>query len=337
MGDAEDFETDMQTIRDYTRAVIEWQTKLVVVYTNALASVETTLSSASPEEATPDVLGTILKSGLTSLEELAVGVVKSRTGADLSAVTSMLHAIWDEVDRAEEAAESLEAGEWIRKLRTGITNAYGQGQNGDALREDIEGEYKQGDTGERGGYIGGIQNELAALRTIRMPRVECIELSMYEAWINRFFDNDCMEGTGTVVLTFSDDETPESATVNVMLGDRIAGALNGIMSGAGIRRIMDLKVVKKVCRGTACMCFEGNNVVRASTNDENAEQFLISPQTWVSVRRNTPFPEYDHRSRIAVGGDDGETRTMAGARGRDARGGGEVGAQRAATCAVRAA
>jgi hypothetical protein len=280
MGDAEDFETDMQTIRDYVRAVVEGQSKIAVAYTNALANVETTFRSASATEAKPNILGAMLKSGVKSLEKAAVSAVKSETGADLGPIVEMIQAVWDEVDRAEKAGQSLSAGEWIKNLRTEITNAYTQGRSGDELREQIENEYKQGDAGERGGYIGGVQNELAAVRTIKVPRTERLELAMYEEWINQYFDNDCMDGSGTVVLLFSEEGAPDSAKVNAVFGDKIAGALNNVMSSAGVGRLMDLGVVKKVCRGETCMCFEADNTVRKATSDDHAGQFLSSPETW---------------------------------------------------------
>jgi hypothetical protein len=280
MGDAEDFETDMQTIRDYVHAVIEGQTKIAVAYTNALANTETTFRTASATEAKPNILGAVLKSGIKSLEKAAVSAIKSETGADLGPVVEMMQAVWDEVDRAEKAGQSLSAGEWIKNLRTKITNAYTQGRSGDELREQIENEYKQGDAGERGGYIGGIQNELAAMRIIKVPPTERLELAMYEEWINQYFDNDCMDGSGTVVLLFKDDGAPDSAKVNALLGDKVAGALNSVMSAAGIGRLMDLGVVKKVCKGDTCMCFEADNTVRKATNDDDVGQFLSSSDTW---------------------------------------------------------
>ena len=285
MANGDDFDTDMQTIRDYVHAVVEAETKVVIAYTSALANVETTLQSASPSEATPDILGAVLKSGLKALEKEAVTAVKSATGADLGPVADMIHALWEEVERAERASQSLAAGEWIKTLRTEITNAYTQGRSGDDLREQIETEYKDGDEGERGGYIAGVQNELWAMRTVKAPRAECVELAMYEAWINQFFDGDCMDGTGSVLLQFSEDGSPESAKVNAVLGERVAGALNVIMAGAGVHDVMGLGVVKKVCRGDACMCFEPDNTVRKTTEDDDAERFLSDQATWRNFAR----------------------------------------------------
>lgn len=43
---------------------------------------------------------------------------------------------------------------------------------------------------------------------------------------------------------------------------------------------MDLNVVKKVCRNTECMCFEGNNTVRKDVLNDDTHAFLTSPDNW---------------------------------------------------------
>ena len=114
--DAVEFDTDMQTIRDYTSAVVETQTKIAAAYTGALANFETTVRSASATEAKADLVGAVLKSGLKAVEKEAVTAVKEETGADLGPIVDMLHAVSDELDRAAKAAESLAVGDWIKEL-----------------------------------------------------------------------------------------------------------------------------------------------------------------------------------------------------------------------------
>lgn len=285
MGAAEDFDTDMQTIRDYVALVTEKQTRLVIAYTSALSSVETTLQTASPEDASPDYLKAVVKSGLKSLEKVALQAVKERTGADLAPVADVIHALADEAERAARAAAGLGAAQFIGGLRASITNAYTRGRTGDALREQIEAEYKQGDEGQRGGYIAGVQIEKDAVEQVEIPAVETLERALLEGWINEAFSGDVMEGPGIVVIQFDSDGALESATVEAPLGDRVAGSLNRIMPAAGTTRLMDLDVVKKVWFGDRCMCFDGNNAVRKSTNDSAAEQFLTSEATWALATR----------------------------------------------------
>jgi len=185
----------------------------------------------------------------------------------------------------------MSAANWIKSTRSAVTNAFTQDQSGEDLRIQIENEYKQNDEGGRGGYIAGIQTELDAMRSIvsheepLIPRVERVELAMYEGWINQNFNNDCIDGTGVIVVQYDDDGAFRSATVNAPLGEKIAGALNRVMSTAGVDQLMKLDVVKKMCEGDSCMCFEGNNEIRKHTLNEDAEAFLMSTQTWDMATR----------------------------------------------------
>lgn len=275
-----DFDTDMQTIRDYVNAVVETKTKIAMAYLSAVDNFQTTVQSASKAEAKPDMLSIVMKTGLKAAEKAAVTAIKAETGADLGPVADMVHGIYDEIERAAKAAKNLAVAEWIKGFRTSVTNAYTQDQTGTALRKQIESEYNDNDEGGRGGYIGGVQIELDALQTVVVSPSEVLEVAMYQAWINKQFNGDCMDGSGRIDLQFDDDGTLSSATVNAAQGDKLAGALNNVMSGAGLNQLMDLDVVKKVCKGDHCICFEGNNVVRKDTDDEEAHAFLMSRDTW---------------------------------------------------------
>ena len=284
---AVDFDTDMQTIRDYVQAVVEAKARIATAHLSAIDNFQTTVASASPTEAQPDFLGVAFKAGLKMAEKAGVTAVKEATGADLGPLVDLVHAISDEIDRAAKAAQNLAAAEWIKSLRTAVTNAYTQDQTGSALRDSIENEYKQHDEGGRGGYIAGIQNELAAMQSVVAPKTELLETAMYESWINQNFNNDCMDGTGIVYVQFDDGGTLSSATVKAPLGDKLAGALNNVMTAAGKSRLMDLDVVKKMCKGDDCMCFEGNNVVRKAATNDDTQLFLSSGDTWGQLTRFT--------------------------------------------------
>jgi hypothetical protein len=277
---ATDYDTDIQTIAKYVAAVVEAKAKITTAYTAALDNVQVAFQTASPQEAKPDVVGVLLKSGLKTLQKVAVDAVKESTGADLGPLVELATALNEEVDRAAAAANNRAAAEWISTLRATIVNNYTQGQTGEALRKQIEDEYKGNDEGGRGGYIGGIENELEAVGQVKPPSVETIAASMYVSWINQNFNNDCMDGTGFIYLQFDSDGNTSSAKVVAPLGDRVAGALNDVMAQAGVSHLMDLDVVKKVCRDSTCMGFEGNNTVRADTNDDDAHAFLTSSDNW---------------------------------------------------------
>jgi hypothetical protein len=279
MGNS-DYDTDIQTIRDYVSAVIEAKAKIATSLLVAIDNFQTTVTSASAADAKPDFLSVVLKSGLKIVEKTAVTAVKESTGADLGPLVDIIHAASDEIDRAAAAGKSLAAAVWIKSTRTAIANAYTQDQTGEALRKKITDEYNANDEGGRGGYIGGIQNELDAVGKVQAPVAEIPEVAMYQAWISQNFNNDCMDGTGIVYIQFDDTGSFTSAAVVAPLGDKIAGGLNNQMSAAGMSRLMDLNVVKKVCKGSICMCFEGNNTVRKATDDDQAQTFLQADSTW---------------------------------------------------------
>ena len=279
MGNS-DYDTDIQTIRDYVSAVVEAKAKIATSLLVAIDNFQTTVTSASAADAKPDFLGVVMKSGLKIVEKTAVTAVKDSTGADLGPLVDIIHAASDEIDKAAAAGKSLAAAVWIKSTRTAIANAYTQDQTGEALRKKITDEYNANDEGGRGGYIGGIQNELDAVGKVQAPVAEIPEVAMYQAWISQNFNNDCMDGTGIIYIQFDDDGSLTSAAVTAPLGDKIAGGLNNQMSSAGISRLMDLDVVKKVCKGSTCMCFEGNNTVRKATDNDQAQTFLQADSTW---------------------------------------------------------
>ncbi len=282
---AMDIEIDMQTIRDYVSAVVETKSKIATAYLSAIDSFQTTIQFASPQEATPDILGAVLKSGLKAAEKAAVSAVSAATGASLAPLADMMHGIYDEIERASKAAQGLAVADWIKGIRTAVTNAYTQDQTGEALRKQIEDEYNNNDEGGRGGYIAGIEIELEALRTAQVPKEEALQATMYQAWINQNFNNDCIDGTGIAYIQFDDEGNLLSATVQAPQGDKVAAALNQVMNGAGIYSLMDWDVVKKVCRGYDCMCFEGNNVIRKPATGDDTQAFLTAPETWQKLRQ----------------------------------------------------
>jgi hypothetical protein len=277
---ANDFEVDMQTIRDYVSAVVETKSKIATAYLSAIDNFQTTVQFASPQEATPDILGAVLKSGLKAAEKAAVSAASEATGASLGPLVEMVHGIYDEIERASKAAQGLAVAQLIKDIRAAVTNAYTQDQTGEALRKQIEDEYNNNDAGGRGGYIAGIQIELAALGSAQAPKEEVLEATMYLAWINQNFNNDCIEGTGIASIQFDDEGNLTSATVQAPQGDKVAAALNKVMNGAGIYSLMDWDVVKKICRGYDCMCFEGNNVIRKPATADDTQSFLTAPETW---------------------------------------------------------
>jgi hypothetical protein len=278
-----DFETDMETIRDYVSAIVETKSKIATAYLAAIDNCQTTLQSASKAEAKPDILGAVMKSGLKAAEKTAQSAVKAATGTDFGPIADMIHGMYDEIDRAAKAAKNFAVSEWIKGIRSSVTNAYTRDQTGTALRKQVEDEYNQNNEGSRGGYIGGIQIALHALQSMQAPRSEELEVAMYQAWINKNFEGDCIDGSGIISIQFDEDGKFTSATVVAPQGDKIAGAFNNVMGNANVNQLMDLEVVKRVCKGDHCVCFDGNNVVRKDTEDAQTSLFLTSHDTWQMV------------------------------------------------------
>lgn len=122
----------------------------------------------------------------------------------------------------------------------------------------------------------GIENELTAVQTLESPSVQKLELAMYTERINQNFNDDCIDGTGYLYIQFADDGTLSSATVRSPLGDKIAVALNEVMTKAGVSHLRELDVVKKVCAGDITVCLERNNLVRKTPmNNETPIAFAL--------------------------------------------------------------
>jgi hypothetical protein len=261
------YDTDMETISSYVQAVVEKKNKIAIAYLSAIDNLQTTIQTASPSEAKQDILSAVMKSGLKSV----ISAVKGITSVDLDPLAEMIRGIKDEIDRAEKSEQNFEVSDT-------------QDQTGENLRKQIEDEYNQNDEGGRGGYIAGIEIKLEAMRSVQAPKTEILEVAMYTCWINQNFNDDCIDGTGIVYIQFEDNGTFSSATLISPLGDKISGALNNVMSRADVYQLMDLDVVKKVCKGDDCMCFEGNNEVRKASWNDETQSFLTSHETWKQVK-----------------------------------------------------
>ena len=284
MSDDINYQTDMQTIRDYVKTIIELRSRLVTVYLAALENFETTLQAPSADEIKPDFLKAVLKGGFKTAEKKVLAATKEATGLDFTFVSDTVHAVYDEIDRAGQASGRFNVLQWIKKVRTSLANAYARSSTGDEIRKQIEDEYNANDEGGRGGYIGGIQNEQQALNQLTLPKTEELEVALYCAWINEAFDGDCMDGTGLIHLQFDEDGEPQSTTVIAPQDKRIATGLNNQMSSAGIWQLMDLEVVKKICKGDHCACFEPDNTLRKVSIEDEAEAFLEDHSNWEKFR-----------------------------------------------------
>lgn len=277
-------DADMQTIRNYISAVTAARTKITTSYLSAVHNFLTTIHGALPSEAGPNTLSVVLKAGLAMAKQLLVTERAAATGAVLRPLVDLLERISDEIDTSITA---YEGEDWLNGVRLAVASAGGRDQSGDELRAQVEEEYKRNDADGRSGYLARLTNELPAIQTIEPSLVQKLELSMYTAWINRHFDDDCMSGNGYLHIQFADDDTLSSATIRSPLGDKIAAALNRIMPEAGVTRLMELDVVKNVSKGDVCVCFERNNVIRKTPVSDEALATSISDDAWQHVTQFT--------------------------------------------------
>lgn len=65
---SDDYNTDMQTIDRYIAAVLDAKAKIATSLLAAIDNFQTTVTSASPADATPNILGTIMKAGLKTVK-----------------------------------------------------------------------------------------------------------------------------------------------------------------------------------------------------------------------------------------------------------------------------
>ena len=285
-GSASDFQTDLQTIRDYVSAVSEANQKIATGYLAALDNVQVAFQAASPSEAKPDLMGVIAKAGLKLIEKQAATAIEKVTGVNLGPVFELVHSISEAVDKAHAAQQNLAAADWIAQTRAAISNAFTQAPSGDALRKQIEDEYNANNEGGRGGYIAGIELELEAVRVLEIPTEEQLELQIYQSWINGNFNGDCMDGVGLAFFELDSDGQLTSATLVAPLGAKIAHAINNLIDRSGkISSLMELDIVKKLSFDGDCACFEGNNVVRKPASNDDTQAWLSSSDTWQLIRR----------------------------------------------------
>jgi hypothetical protein len=274
-----EWEADQETMRDYAARITEAKTKLTVSYLSAVANFETTVQQASPEEAKADKLGAALKSAWGKAKGVATGAVSKATGVEIAPLVEMYEAVDAEIDRAAAASTSLAAGEWIKSLRSKITNEYGK-TNTEAYLSDLKAYYAKLTPDERTDWITGMQVELEGLKQFKNPETEFVERSLYESWINANFSHCSLgSGTGFVKIDFDSDGELEQAIVNAPLGAKIEGGIDRTFSGP----LTDLEVSKQVCSygdlvaggsGWRCVCFDEDNDVSMSSDLVEASALL---------------------------------------------------------------
>ena len=248
---------------------------------------ETTIRFASPTEATPKILGVLAQSAVKLIEKEVASAIEGVTHVDVGPVVELVHAINDEMERADKATTSLQVGNWVKSLRSSVNNVLTEQTSFEVLRK----QYEDSDEGERSNIVADVGEELNQLTAVadglKAITNQIFECGLYEDWINAHFTNDCVDGPGNIHIDLSEDGEISEVTVNAPLGDKIEGAFNSGPLGKGfvpeLDRIADIKVGKKVSIGDRCGCFDDRNEMTKGSD------FLSDEQLMSGLKKPTEF------------------------------------------------
>lgn len=291
-----EYDAAMETLGTYAHQTTEAKTRLTLVYISALANFETTVQQASREEAKADLVGVALKSGWNTAKGLVTAAVTKSTGVDVAPLVALYDAVDGEIDRAAAASTSLAAGEWIKKLRSTLTDNYAKDNSG-AYLQQLKEYYGSLDPDERFDWITSVQVELESLKSFVPPKTDAIELALYEGWLWSFYEHCGGDpdphygGTigGVVRIMFDEeDDSPvlEAVCIKAPLGDKIQSGIERVMTGS----VMGLNAVKQVCfygtlvaggRGYTCGCLGRDNRI-ISRIDLPPYGELLESRSWTS-------------------------------------------------------
>jgi hypothetical protein len=285
--------TRRQLIADFAAAVGGYNDCANTNFNGALANFESTVRSASAQEATLDILNTMATTAFDEGVKLAIKELGEAAPA-AGVVFALGKAIKKEMDRAAQAATSHEVGDWIKDLRAAANDAYTQSGTRAFLEQSATDMVADaGSEDDRQELIDNLTFATGAVQSgrWRAASVEDYERYLYEGWINAHFsfiggvDDDV---SGFIDVRFEADDAPTSATVVAPLGDKLADAINRISNRAGVNSLMDLAVRKRVCKwadnavggeGWSCGWFDDRNELINEPNSEEVTEFLNST-TW---------------------------------------------------------
>ncbi|NOU11408.1 MAG: hypothetical protein HOO98_15525 [Nitrospira sp.] len=280
-------DADMQAIRNYVLTVTAAQAKITTCYLSAMHSLRNVIQGVSSSEARPNTLRVVLKSGLTAAERLPVAGIKMTTETEFRPICDLIHSISNAIDKFTMTYQDLSGADWIDGVRLSIADVCMQDKSGENLQIRIEDKYRKTQGDSVGRFMTSIKNELTTIQTMEPPVVQKLELAMYTAWVNQNFTDDSIDDTGYLHIQFADDDTLLSATVRSPLGNKVAAALNGIMTQAGVTHLMELDVVKRVCKGESCVWVERDNTVRKNPTNTDTLVAFASDDAWQRITQFT--------------------------------------------------
>lgn len=277
---------DMNVIKDYAQSMESFKTRLVIGYLSALSNVVSVFDAPAPEDTRVDIYKVMVKTGVKVMVKQLADAIKREHQVDLTPLVALGEALDKAIDDAAKNAQALTAAEWVQAVRAAISDRFTQAPSPAELEQALKDQYHDlPDADAKTNFIAMLQEEIILIGDANVPTTYSVELGIIVAWINGTFDGDCMDGTGKVDVQFSTDNTLQSVTLKTLSAGKLAAVLNRIVSAMEFQSLMEMDVVKRLCRDDRCMCFEGNNVVRKPTDDADAEAFLSSNDAWSLIRK----------------------------------------------------
>lgn len=275
-----------KTIHAYASAIITAKNKIATNYLSAIDNFRTLIQSAVPsEEIQPHVLSSVLQIGLATIEKILAATLKEPIRSALQPIIDLTHGASDTINT--EANHALSGTDWLDQVQQSLTNLFSADQSAERLKMQLESDCELYDEETRDSHITNLKNEMTVLQTLELPSVEKLELAIYTAWINQNVAGEGLNDPGHIEIRVVDDGNRNSATVQAPFGDKIASALNGIMAKAGISRLANLDVVKKVFKGDVIAYFERDNSLRSNHEHNDSSMPFMLDDSWKNIERFT--------------------------------------------------
>ena len=243
-----------EEIKRHVSLIVEQHNLLLNALQTAVNMFDTAMHFASESEAAPDISGVLLKTafdfGVSKLSEHIPG---------LSTAKSFLDATTAELERAGQARQSFEVGQWINIQRAIIGNQLITENNQDKrdlLQADTESDYlEQNEQGQGQQFLDQLHQANVGLAGPANYTQEDLAARLFEQWINAHFISLAQDALGCIEyeLNYEDEKYDfRACRVQAPFGDKIEGALNQLLDSgrlSGISQPIGFKVRKRVCMG----------------------------------------------------------------------------------------
>ena len=239
-----------QRIDDYARLVERQHGTLLDKTRDSLLNFQTTLKTASLEEANPDLVGVLATAAYEAGVSLLQSFVKNNAlSAGLSFVLDVARGTHAELERAAAAALDRRVATFVKEAVRAIDVQRDRFRPA-AFVEEVSLEFLE--SADRPAFLDALSAATIRLQTDILPALPFFELKYYEAWIDMHFNGFRKDGQGVIAYNFAFDGEIEvqSCRVAAPHGDRIEDELNAFLAAGsigGVRRPIDLRVRKRAC------------------------------------------------------------------------------------------